>query len=504
RFILGWSNEEKIRVLELQARQLEGDMQNTAERISNLDSERKKLEGRRDCCRDLLQYQEYDEMDWQLAARRIERLEEERRQIEQSSDILADLRDKLRVVEKDIEQTRKQWEAQIGIEAGLEKDRDQSRMELQQAQEELETAPAEQRNRIFPDLDRLSKETLGEKPVSLTNIKKTETDLREQITRTIDNETEKVKRLTEKIVRQMSRYKDQFKAETIEVDASVEAIAEYRKMLATLRSEDLPRHEDRFKKLLNEGTINSVALFQNQLEKEKQSIEQKIHTINMSLREIEYNAGTYIQLVTERAQDAEIRDFQQELRQCLSHTLAQNDFYNEGKFLQVKKLIDRFNGREGFVDMDQRWTAKVTDVRNWFTFAASERYDVDDSEKEFFSDSSGKSGGQKEKLAYTILASGLAYQFGLEWGEKRSRSFRFVVIDEAFGRGSDESTRYGLELFKKLNLQLLIVTPLQKIHIIEDYIKSVFFIHNQDGKSSAVVNLTLQEYREEKHKYQSA
>ena len=54
----------------------------------------------------------------------------------------------------------------------------------------------------------------------------------------------------------------------------------------------------------------------------------------------------------------------------------------------------------------------------------------------------------------------LAYQFGLEWGAVRSRSFRFVVIDEAFGRGSDESAQYGLNLFRQLNLQLLIVTPL--------------------------------------------
>ncbi|MCR4302097.1 MAG: hypothetical protein NUV51_10840, partial [Sulfuricaulis sp.] len=75
------------------------------------------------------------------------------------------------------------------------------------------------------------------------------------------------------------------------------------------------------------------------------------------------------------------------------------------------------------------------------------------------------------KLFYTP-----AYQFGLEWNTNRSRSFRFVVIDEAFGRGSDESARYGLELFKKLNLQLLIVTPLQKIHVIEDYISAVHFV----------------------------
>ncbi|NLE01813.1 MAG: ATP-dependent exonuclease SbcCD, C subunit-like protein, partial [Fibrobacter sp.] len=138
------------------------------------------------------------------------------------------------------------------------------------------------------------------------------------------------------------------------------------------------------------------------------------------------------------------------------------------------------------------------DVRNWFVFAASERWMEDNTEHEHYTDSGGKSGGQKEKLAYTVLAASLAYQFGLEWGEIRSRSFRFVVIDEAFGRGSDESTRFGLELFKKLNLQLLIVTPLQKIHIIEPYVASVGFVYNPDGKESLLRNLTIEEYRAEK------
>ncbi|MDT8364539.1 MAG: SbcC/MukB-like Walker B domain-containing protein, partial [Nitrosomonas sp.] len=134
----------------------------------------------------------------------------------------------------------------------------------------------------------------------------------------------------------------------------------------------------------------------------------------------------------------------------------------------------------------------------WFMFAASERWREDDSEHEHYSDSGGKSGGQKEKLAYTILAASLAYQFGLEWGAVRSRSFRFVVIDEAFGRGSDESAQYGLRLFSQLNLQLLIVTPLQKIHIIEPYVASVGFVHNDDGRASRLRNLSIEEYREEK------
>ena len=73
-----------------------------------------------------------------------------------------------------------------------------------------------------------------------------------------------------------------------------------------------------------------------------------------------------------------------------------------------------------------------------------------------------------------------------------------TVLDEAFGRGSDESAQYGLQLFQQLNLQLLVVTPLQKIHIIEPFVSSVGFVHNDDGRASMLRNLTIEEYRAEK------
>lgn len=74
------------------------------------------------------------------------------------------------------------------------------------------------------------------------------------------------------------------------------------------------------------------------------------------------------------------------------------------------------------------------------------------------------------------------------------------MIDEAFGRGSDESANYGLRLFEQLNLQLLIVTPLQKIHIIEPFVSGVGFVHSNDGRNSVLRNLTIEEYRAEKQR----
>jgi hypothetical protein len=164
----------------------------------------------------------------------------------------------------------------------------------------------------------------------------------------------------------------------------------------------------------------------------------RIGEINQSLAEIEYNPGRHIQLEHQNTSDQDVREFGVDLRACSEGTIGDEDQYSEQKYLQVERLIERFRGREGLTTLDERWTAKVTDVRNWFTFSASEKWTETGEEFEHFTDSGGKSGGQKEKLAYTILAAALAFQFGLGSGagagagKKPGRSFRFVVIDEAY------------------------------------------------------------------------
>ncbi|MCZ6803672.1 MAG: SbcC/MukB-like Walker B domain-containing protein [Proteobacteria bacterium] len=316
----------------------------------------------------------------------------------------------------------------------------------------------------------------------------------------IDNGDGRLKTLLAKIIKQMSGYCKEYKTETQEVDASIEALEDYRRMLAGLKDDDLPRFETRFKQELNEKTIQSLVHFSTQLERSETELKARIGRINQSMTTIDYNEGSYIQLLAENINDADIRQFRHDLRACLSESLAE-ELYDEDRFLQVKAIIERFRRREGKSEADERWTRKVTDVRNWFVFSAEELWREDNSRRDYFESSSGKSGGQKEKLAYTILASALAYQFGPDKADN-IRSFRFVVIDEAFGRGSDTSTRYALTLFRKLGLQLLVVTPLRKIHVIEPFIHHVHFIHNEDGKNSQIRNMTIEEYQEEKTKHQ--
>ena len=498
RYVLGWSNSAKIAALEIKRRQLETRLAEVANQIGDIQKERDELANRLDALTRLEEFTSFDELDWASITTEIARLTDEKILLESASDILKQLNESLRTLQKTHKETSEKLQ-DVRNKRAREEQKHSDVRELRQQTEAL-LADIVVDEVLAETLEAMRAEVLGEHQLTMESCDNREQDMRAWLQHKIDGVDDKIRNLAARIIKAMASFKETYKLETAEMDASLEAAFEYENLLAQLNRDDLPRFVARFKELLNVNAINEIANFNAQLARERETIRERIAHINKSLGGIDYNQGRYIVLESQPSPDAEIRDFQMELRACTEGAVtgSEDAQYSETKFLQVKAIIDRFRGREGLSEQDRRWTAKITDVRNWFLFAASERWREDNSEYEHYSDSGGKSGGQKEKLAYTILAASLAYQFGLEWGAVRSRSFRFVVIDEAFGRGSDESAQYGLKLFRQLNLQLLIVTPLQKIHIIEPFVSSVGFVHNEGGRASKLRNLSIEEYRNQK------
>ncbi len=506
RYVLGWVNTSKIAELERLKGQKDLAIQDLDSKLSGIRDEQDLLEQQIHDLKQLMNYAYYEELDWKTLAERIEEvnseIESERHLLASHSDILENLQEKLLQINKKLASEGEQH-AELLIAIGkIESTVENIREQLGSVEQLLQEKP-KPIEKICAHVGPLVPTYLGQKRLSLENCDVQERSFREKIQSEIDAAKRRLERLRDSIISVMGDFNREYPTETREMDPSIESEKEYRRILEELVSENLPEFEEQFKILLNENTIREIAGFHARLNKEYQQIKERVDQINKSLHGIDYNKDRYILLEAMNTNDVEIRTFRQELKSCIEGSLGgqYDQQYSEAKFLQVKSLINRFKGREGYSDIDKRWKEKVTDVRNWFAFAASERWREDDAEYEHYTDSGGKSGGQKEKLAYTVLAASLAYQFGLEWGEVRSRSFRFVVIDEAFGRGSDESAHYGLDLFKRLNLQLLIVTPLQKIHIIEPYVSSVGFVHNPAGKESLLRTLTIEEYMQEKERH---
>ena len=500
RYILGWNNGPKIALLERELAAQKKEAARIEAAIEKLRGRERELTERSRLCARISEFTLFSELDWKSSSLDVVRLNAELKE--------------LRAASKRLETLKRQLEETCRVIAKIEKERDETlcaentngeqrkNAEAQLAEERLLLSPELKARHApsFPRVEETRRSLRGESPITLENSQKFRNDLAAETASLRKSAEAEARAFSNKIVKGMADFKKDYILETQDFGADMESLPEYLKLLEQLRRDDLPRFEEKFHKLLHEKTIQEIASFHENLYKSGREIEARIKIINEALLQIDYEPGRFIALEAEREKDLSIRQFQSDLRECTQDSLSVDGGVAgaEKRFEAIERIIARFRGRPEYSSEDRRWTEKVTDVRNWYSFAASERWREDGAEYEHYSDSSGKSGGQKEKLAYTILAASLAYQFGLDVNGLKARTFRFVMIDEAFGRGSDESAQFALELFRTLRLQLLIVTPLQKIQVIEPYVSHVAFVSNREGKSSALACLTIEEYRERK------
>lgn len=495
RWVLGRSSERKINALAASLAELRADIKRAERQLEDLDRQDRELIRAIDAFARLEEYTSWADIDEAGAHTELFALEEERGRILAGSTRLTEIDRMLEELAHTQLQLDREFTEVVKRSGSLE--HELARLRARHTQETelinaIDAAVLEQAREMFVKL----RARIGRRqPDTVEECDTLRAQLGDELTNGIDAAQREMNGHTTRVQQQMVEVLKRWPELEAEMDANIGSIDEFRRLHERVKHDDLPRFAAEFKRQLNTEAIKDLAGFNNWLMRQAEEIKGRVETINEALSAIDYNPGRIIKLVAEPTVNSEIREFRSELKAATGDLLG-SDEDPEQRFERVRVLIERFKGREGRTEQDRSWAAKVTDVRNWYTFAASERDRESGAEHEHYTDSDGKSGGQKEKLAYTILAASLAYQFGLEWGVRKSKDFRFAVIDEAFGRGSDQSTRYALELFAKLGLQLLIVTPLQKVHVIEPYVSSIGFVDNADGAASRVHTLTVEEFRE--------
>jgi uncharacterized protein YPO0396 len=497
-YVLGWTNQAKVDALVAHAASLHQRLSSVTKVIDGIGKRERSVSLQLQSLAGLAEYGRWEDLDWEALVNAITSLRAERDRVASSSDTLT-------LLTAELERVRQQVVADEEKRDGLQRERGavEDRQRVAEGERDRLTTLLSDADGVataspsFPSIDRLVAILVKGVPSDVAALTSARQEVGADLADQLSTIAKHLENLALRVVRAMGVFRTAYPTETSEFDDSLGSAGEYRQLHQRVATDDLPRFEHEFKNYLNQNTIRDIAGFSAQLNKHERVIRDRIELINDSLKSIDYNEGRYIRLVPDQTPNIDVREFRAELRACTDNVVGAvaNDQYSEEKFLQVKKIIERFKGREGTADLDRNWTRRVTDVRQWFVFSASERWRADDAEHENYTDSGGKSGGQKEKLAYTVLAASLAYQFKLDWGAVRSKAFRFVVIDEAFNRGSELSTRYALDLFTRLGLQLLIVTPLQKIHVIEPHVAAVGFVDNPAGNYSRLQCLTISEFR---------
>jgi uncharacterized protein YPO0396 len=487
RYILGWENKEKIAALEIQLDEILGKIQAAENQIEALKQEVKVIEGRTETVNLLLAYTDFNEVDWMSVQARLLKTRASIKELEAESNQLAVIQRQLEKIKKEIAGLRSE-ESTTNREIGdcegktkvLEKELASCRIIVEGMVEVIRTE-------VFPAITEAASGHLID---SVQMADQVLNDLRDGLTKRIEEIDEKRSKSEVVMTRIMTHFLNHFPEKGTDLRPNMDYYLDFLRFLEKIEQEDLPKHKERFRKLLRKNIVNEISEFDNSLREKEAEIKGRIAKLNRSLSLIEFNKGTLIRLNSQAVQDPEIAEFKRMLRNCIPDVGSENPDENEFIFREIKKLIDRFSTPE-----NERWTRKVTNVLRWLDFSVTEYDQESEAEIERFESSSGKSGGQIVKLAYTILGAAIAYQFGLEAHEVKSKSFRFVVIDEVFNNLDYRNSKYAMDLFKKLDLQLMIVTPADKINVVSEYIATVNIVNrNETTNNSFLAQMTYEEF----------
>lgn len=487
--ILGWSNLDKIRRLEESLGELQTNAQTQALLVTQAQTRQQKAKKRAEQTAKLAGFRTFLEIDWRSAAKRKGELQDRKRELEESSNQIRQLQEQLKKLKGEIAELGGQKTAAIGKKGGFETKREGYETQLAQCADTLRSCPEADLTvfdeRVNALLQALQCAELSIAEASITQHKAAANLGKEMLS--IQGKRDDVAKAATKF---MQSFLSEFADMKTDLLADERYLPEFLKLRESIKADDLPRHEDRFRELMSRDVLAHVASFQDRLETHCEEIRGKVGNLNDALRSIAYSPKTYITIRAAYSNDPDIRDFRNRLAGCLKYGFNADAAARESAFRQISDLIDRIREKPD-------WATKVTDTRTWLTFAVEELRREDNGQVNYYSDTGGKSGGQKAKLAFTILASAIAYQYGIAKDSTNPNSFRFVVVDEMFARSDEANSKYALQLFAKFQLQLLIVCPFDaRARVVEPFVSSYHLSLNPTTQASTVRTITVEEIHE--------
>lgn len=497
-YVLGWDNREKIAAIKKEYENSCSQLTVMNKKIKELDNKRKETEERKETFSRLLDFEKFDDIDWQSYSIRINEKNEEKKQLESTNDRVKTLQEQLEKVKQTISEIEDRKENLYGSKALLQKDEEETQKRCSDNTNALASM-----NPV--DVDEFENNHSELLLVGLADMEARHKSLQNDIDNKIKNkQTEKNKKENEgrsKIIifknpteEITTKFKD-WRSDVNSLPDSVELISEYQTFLKKLNEEALPSFEKRFNKYLHETVINNIYTFRQFFKDWESLINKTINQLNSYLRDINFNVypETYIQLESTKKRNVNINEFVQMLEKAIPNMREINSTIDgqRNHFEQhVLPLMQRLQ--------DEKWRKEVMDVRARFSYKAVEYHKADDLKQNTYESMGQLSGGEKAQLTYTILGSAIAYQFGLTKHGCDS-SFRFIAIDEAFRAQDEDKARYLISLCKQLHLQLLVVTPSDNIHIVENDISYVHYVERK-GNTSVLYNMPINQFKEERQK----
>lgn len=479
-WVLGFDNREKLALYRGQAQELAGTISDLDERIKALTDQEGLRAKRAIHCQTLVNLQ-WQEVDVAPRLTGIDKLQCRIREALEGNTELKNAADRIERQSKLVKEADEALRKAIISYEKLVAKANEHRETVKNLQDDPGIVPLTPRQQHGLD-DRF--DTLAE-PLRLENLDK----LIRCVDAAIRDERDALNQAALKcdrfIEKQFDGFVSEWPAEAEGLDASLAAAADFFAKLARLETDGLPAHEQRFFELLESQSQQNLAALATYLSDARKEILERMELVNDSLAQAPFNRGTgrgtYLQIDPSERQLPEVREFKQEIQQALSRAWSEDREVAESRFLALRRLVQRLSSQEA---EDKRWRQAVLDVRQHMEFIGRET-DESGVEVEVYRSGSGKSGGQRQKLATTCLAAALRYQLG--GNEHGLPRYAPVVLDEAFDKADNEFTALAMDIFKNFGFQMIVATPLKSVMTLEPFIGGACFIDISERRVSGVL-----------------
>lgn len=314
-------------------------------------------------------------------------------------------------------------------------------------------------------------ERVGELTVQhLADMQRLQQNIEGDLDKAINSAQNKKASTEREAVRIMSTFSANDKWQTITADwqSDVDSLPEFLGYLKQLKEEGLPELVDSFVERLNKHATQSLAQIKTRLESEREDILERINTINGVLKRTEFRHGSHLKLVSKKEKYPHVQDFEKQLRKVFSQATSDN---HEDRYLQLKGVVEILKKASTTGTASNLESLRLLDSRYQMSFCAEEWDARTNKVLDVLESSSGKSGGEKESFAGTIVAASLAYVLTPEGYDKPVYST--VFLDEAFSNTAEAVSRRVLRVFRELHIHVNLITPYKNLNLARESARSL-------------------------------
>lgn len=264
------------------------------------------------------------------------------------------------------------------------------------------------------------------------------------------------------------RGRDKWKPITVDWPTGLEGLQYYLEHYTYIETEGLPGLIDQFKERLNKHATQSLANINTKLESEREDILERIDTINRVLKRTEFKQGSHLRLGSKREKYPHVLEFERKVRSALSHATSDD---HEARFRLLSDVVDILDKASAPGTSANEESKRLLDPRYQMSFFAEETDSQTLEVRDVLESSSGKSGGEKESFAGTIVAASLAYV--LTPDEYDRPIYCTVFLDEAFSNTAEAVSRRVLRVFKELHIHVNLITPYKNLNLARESARSL-------------------------------